>query len=265
MCGLLNRGNENLIPYAIRMLRYERDPRIYGGFRRAFGRRCGVHFMGLWDTVKSVGWIYNPLKFPFTMRNRIIMTIRHAVAIDERRCFYRQNLWGEAYPHQDVKEVWFAGAHGDVGGSYPPKESGLSQITLEWMIEEARSRGLLVRAGRYEEVVPRTAAATEARLPPPEPAREHGGYVPPDALGVVHEPLRGFWRLAELLPQRYQEAERDFATAWRIPLGRRRRIKPGSAVHQSVVDRVAAGAYRPSNLPEERTVVAWSRQRRGAP
>jgi uncharacterized protein (DUF2235 family) len=265
MCGLLPRGNENLIPYAMKMLKRERDPRVYGGFRRAFGRRCGVHFMGLWDTVKSVGWIYNPLKLPFTMRNPIVKTIRHAVAIDERRCFYRQNLWGDPLPHQDVQQVWFAGAHSDVGGSYPESESGLSQIALEWMIEEAAEHGLLVRARRYEEVVPRAGASRPAGVPAPASTRDDPGYVPPDPTGTLHGSLHGIWWLPELLPQRYMDRTRDFKAAWRIPRGRARHIEPGSAVHQSVIDRMRLSAYSPANLPAESTVVPWSARRRPGP
>jgi hypothetical protein len=31
------------------------------------------------------------------------------------------------------RQVWFAGNHSDIGGSYPENESRLSDITLEWM------------------------------------------------------------------------------------------------------------------------------------
>jgi hypothetical protein len=42
----------------------------------------------------------------------------------------------------DVKpfvQLWFAGNHSDIGGSYPETESRLSDIALRWMIEEATS------------------------------------------------------------------------------------------------------------------------------
>src|SRR5205823_5218926 len=35
------------------------------------------------------------------------------------------NLWFE--------QVWFAGNHSDIGGSYPENESRLSDIALDWM------------------------------------------------------------------------------------------------------------------------------------
>jgi hypothetical protein len=34
--------------------------------------------------------------------------------------------------------VRFSGARSDVGGGYPEKESGLSNIALEWMLDELR-------------------------------------------------------------------------------------------------------------------------------
>jgi hypothetical protein len=33
--------------------------------------------------------------------------------------------------------MWFAGNHSDIGGSYPEEESRLSDIALEWMVNEA--------------------------------------------------------------------------------------------------------------------------------
>ena len=39
--------------------------------------------------------------------------------------------------HKHFRQWWFAGNHSDIGGSYPETESRLSDIALEWMIEEA--------------------------------------------------------------------------------------------------------------------------------
>jgi hypothetical protein len=36
---------------------------------------------------------------------------------------------------QDIKQVWFASVHADIGGGYPENESGLSKFPLDWMIE----------------------------------------------------------------------------------------------------------------------------------
>src|SRR5713101_4776172 len=111
--GLLTQGNECLIPYAIRMIkRKEIDFKVAADFKKTFSRQCKPHFVGVWDTVSSVGWFYNAVRFPFTKatNNPDIHIVRHAVSIDERRTFFRQNLFGRPHdPQQDIKEVWFAG------------------------------------------------------------------------------------------------------------------------------------------------------------
>src|ERR1700677_171359 len=95
----------------------------------------------------------DPFKLAYTAVNPIMKNGRHALSIDERRCFFRNNLWGPALEGQAIKQVWFAGVHSDVGGSYPWQQSGLSQITMEWMLCEAVGLGLLVDAERARKVV----------------------------------------------------------------------------------------------------------------
>ena len=46
---------------------------------------------------------------------------------------------------QDVKQVWFAGVHSDIGGGYPESESGAAKFPLNWMVDEARLHGLVYR------------------------------------------------------------------------------------------------------------------------
>jgi len=255
-CGLLERRNDNLLPYALKIFKHDRRPHIYNGFKRTFSRKCEVHFLGVWDTVSSVGWIYDPLTLQFTMNNPIVKNVRHAIAIDERRCFYRQNLWGEGDDGQDVKQVWFAGAHCDVGGGYSEAESGPSQISLDWMIEEALQKGLVIDQDERSRVVP----------PRPTKKPEDEGYcAAPDASAPLHTSLKGPWWIAELIPKRYKDPRRDFKPSWRIPFGRRRFIKEGSMIHASVVERMDATRestkpYRPPRLPERRAVEPWTRR-----
>ena len=56
---------------------------------------------------------------------------RQALAIDEHRADFTPTPWAE---REGVKQVWFAGAHADVGGGY--ENHGLSDIALEWMMQE---------------------------------------------------------------------------------------------------------------------------------
>ena len=107
---------------------------------------CKPWFVGVWDTVSSVGWLENPLKLPYVTNNPDIQIGRHAIAIDERRAFFRNHLWRKADPPKaagpvDLKQVWFPGCHSDVGGGHPEAESGLAKLTLEWMIAEAKPAG----------------------------------------------------------------------------------------------------------------------------
>jgi uncharacterized protein (DUF2235 family) len=128
--GLLPRGNQNLVPYVVRLFNairkagtHEESDRarayweLCNAFRWTFvrpvpgssdDRRFHVHFLGVWDTVSSVGWVWDPLKFPYTAHNPSIAIIRHAVSVDERRWFFRQNLM-EQRGKQDFKELWFPG------------------------------------------------------------------------------------------------------------------------------------------------------------
>ena len=56
--GLLTEDNEALIPYAIRMIKSSRiDFQVAADFKKTFSRECKPHFLGLWDTVSSVGWV----------------------------------------------------------------------------------------------------------------------------------------------------------------------------------------------------------------
>ena len=71
---------------------------------------------------------------------------RHAISIDESRKNFPNVAWGfkngnyerPGQPH-GLKQIWFAGNHSDIGGSYPEAESRLSDIALEWMLEETQA------------------------------------------------------------------------------------------------------------------------------
>jgi uncharacterized protein (DUF2235 family) len=246
MFGLLCPGNDELIPYITRL--YAKKTRKAGGmthtfavaedFKATFCRPCPLHFVGVWDTVSSVGWIWSPLKLPYTAQNPDMVNGRHAVSIDERRCFFQNNLWGPALVGQNIKQVWFAGVHSDIGGSYLPSESGLSQITLEWMLCEAHSFGLLTDPNKAKRVLGRT--------PPPPP-------VPPNEQQQVHNSLSIRWWPAEILPRSYYDPVLKKAK-WRLPLASSRQIPNGSVLHETVRQKIADDPkYKPRNLPPNPT------------
>lgn len=267
MYGLISAGNEPLVPYAIRMLmaiqklqkggdaeETKRYFRLADEFRDTFCRSpCNPWFVGVWDTVSSVGWIENQLRLPFTADNPDIAIARHAIALDERRAFFRTNLWRPKPPPansgpKDLKQVWFAGVHCDVGGGYPEAESSASKIPLRWMIGEAVPKGLQVDAARLAIVL------GEGGGQPGE------NYVRPDVNGPLHESLTGAWQAAEFIPKRHFNAQTG---SWerRANRGRRRTIPPGSMVHESVYLR--AGDYA-SRLPPDAVRVCDEPAKEGA-
>lgn len=247
--GLLRPNTENLIPYA---RRYWRDSysdtgrEVAADFKRTLARECKPHFVGVWDTVSSVGWISNFKTFPYTRHNPDIAIFRHAVSIDERRCFFRQNLFEADLPTQDVKNVWFAGVHSDVGGGYPYDEIGLSQIAFEWMANEALQAKLQLDEDLLAVELGREVKPDVPRCSPPNPA------------GPLHESLSGFWWVCEFLPRKRWDAEsRQYH--WILRPAMPRTILDGADVHASVPDRMKLVAdYRPVNLPQNYKVVGQS-------
>lgn len=236
--GLLFPGHGQLVPYAMKIFKYERDVEIYKGFRRTFARRCPVRLLGLWDTVASLGWVYDPFSLQFTADNPAVRIVRHAVSIDERRMFYRQNLWGKGRDYQDIRQVWFAGVHGDVGGVYPADESGPARIALQWMIEQARTAGVEFDDRKLTRVLPPGSVTVAAPR--------------------LHQSLYGLWWLPEyLLPKPYKDPQDNFKTKLKFYRGARRYIGEGAVLHRSVLDRKATQAYDPPNLPQSFTVEPW--------
>jgi hypothetical protein len=65
----------------------------------------------------------------------------HAMALDEERLDFPVTRWQK---DPRIQEVWFTGAHSDVGGGYPAAECGLSDIALNWMMLKFQSVGVLL-------------------------------------------------------------------------------------------------------------------------
>jgi uncharacterized protein (DUF2235 family) len=164
--GLLGHGSNEMIPYALRLYKQldehsgteskiEEWKKLCADFRWTFARpmfdgdserRCRVHFVGLWDTVSSVGWVANPAKFPFTATNPSVSIIRHAVSIDERRAFFRQNLFHRATARQDLVEIWFPGSHCEVDGGYRPSLAPTQMFSRNYGV--CPSNGLFMRLSK---------------------------------------------------------------------------------------------------------------------
>ena len=259
MYGLLPRGSENLLPYVLRQFaearhRLEGDQEAFWDladeFRRTFARDAGtgtarrfpIHFMGVWDTVSSVGWVWDPQTFPFTTANPSVRTVRHAISLAERRAFFRQNRFSPSVKGQDLVELWFPGVHADVGGGYPESEGGLWREPFLWMLDEAKSSGLHVDQAAIQRVLGRSPAPARPWLEP------------------QHESLTRVWRPAEFFPKlRWDETR---GRKWpSLGLGRPRHLAADVRLHDSVRRRVrdAYPRYLPRN-PGFELALAAARQ-----
>ena len=112
-----------------------------------------VQMVGVWDTVGAMGvpgHLFSDLdqqKYGFldTTLSPKVQKAYHAISLDERRAPFMPTLWTnpDLSPRDNdaqMTQVWFPGVHCDVGGSY--SEQGLSNITLRWMVDNARANGL---------------------------------------------------------------------------------------------------------------------------
>ncbi|QRV72408.1 hypothetical protein RhiJN_00422 [Ceratobasidium sp. AG-Ba] len=201
--GLLPAGNHEQVTVAYDIYRTDSQEgyTMSDGFRDTFSRVVPIEFVGVWDSVSSVGLIRSH-SLPYAASNHIISTFRHAMALDEHRAWFVVDPWHipdidregrmrsimvRAFGHwhepnaqgvfarfihwlafgsqqpvaeiersdgqvgvpgdklfanskkkTNVKEVWFAGCHSDVGGSSVADTTphSLSNITLRWMVRE---------------------------------------------------------------------------------------------------------------------------------
>lgn len=149
-------------------------------FRQENGDRIPITLLGCWDTVGSLGipdvvswlpvngWINQKYRFHDTELSAIIQTACHGVAIDERRkalditpMMKSNNPAGQ---NQVVRQVWFPGVHGCVGGG-KRENRGLSDAALQWMIDEASQLGLAFDTRRIKDgIVPNHKSEYDDRL-----------------------------------------------------------------------------------------------------
>ncbi|KAF8517064.1 hypothetical protein BU17DRAFT_50241, partial [Hysterangium stoloniferum] len=144
--GLIYKGNEEQIPFAYELYA---DPKSDGStppsqplnlakrFKDTFSRKgVRVHFIGVWDTVSSIGIVRGP-NLPGTVKLDHTCYFRHALALDERRVKFlpeyacggvmvdesnenptllKKTQRSPKIPH--IKEVWFPGTHSDIHPSF---------------------------------------------------------------------------------------------------------------------------------------------------
>lgn len=164
-CGLLRPEQGNLVRYATRLYNQKGNDEEAAGFAATYARCCPVHCIGIWDTVASLGYLYRNRRFFNAKLSSEVTYGYHALAIDERRPKFEPLLWNEdrIESHQTIEQVWFPGAHADVGGGY--EDRALAEISLQWLTHRAADRGLRLK--------------NDLDIPQP-----------PDPAGTMHEPWK---------------------------------------------------------------------------
>lgn len=123
-----------------------------------------VYFLGIWDCVNSVAVLERTAPLPMPVVGTATH-VRHAVAIDERRVKFKAALLAQdkedaEHNHEDIKEVWFPGCHGDVGGGWPaskdnPFDNGKEMTFWErvkhfWTTRKSKGPGKALGADRLQ-------------------------------------------------------------------------------------------------------------------
>lgn len=176
-CGILDRKHARQYRPATRLYQSEDDPTAPGPvkFRKDFclygDESIDVQFLGVWDTVGALGIPLRGLRtltrakhqFHDTELSGAVRNACQALAVDEHRAPFEPAIWeNKRKDGQHVEQVWFAGAHSDVGGGYAKVRRGkvlpgqseweeqLSDISLGWMMEKAEAAGLAFDQGVVE-------------------------------------------------------------------------------------------------------------------
>jgi len=116
--------------------------------------------VAVWDTVGSLGIPayagdkrMDVFRFVDTKLSDKVERGFHAMAIDEMRRDFPVTRWE---PRDRVEQVWFVGAHADVGGGYPASQSRLSDTALGWMMKKLSGQGVAFAAPLVSRLDPQT-------------------------------------------------------------------------------------------------------------
>ncbi len=102
-----------------------------------------IKFLGVFDTVASIGTLnldndeipVSDVVFEDRYISPEIENALHLLALDEKRKAFLPTLMNK---EDRVTEVWFSGAHSDIGGGY--RKDGLSDIPLQFMMDYIREK-----------------------------------------------------------------------------------------------------------------------------
>ena len=153
-CGVLRTPAPDRIEQAYALYRRRDDASHPRGiearlFRRMHAHETRLRCIGVWDTVGALGipgggfrwlnrrWAFHDVHLSGTVDNAF-----QALAADEERKVFVPALWRRQPESngQRLEQVWFAGAHSNVGGGYA--DAGLSDLAFLWMAQRAAECGL---------------------------------------------------------------------------------------------------------------------------
>ncbi len=188
-----------------------------------------IRFMGIWDTVEALGWpdfkqdVGEPnTRYADQLCN--IENISHAVSIDDDRAriftpilltqrHFIEETCDRSQTDPVVKEVWFSGAHSDVGGGY--EDTQIGGISLNWMLGQMQMAGLNLL---------------------PQDTKVYGNY-----LDKTHDPEKGLFGLI------YRKQTRNIQKITSSPdyVTHKGQLNPPLNIHQSVLDRICTKSPEP--------------------
>ncbi|EEP75572.1 conserved hypothetical protein [Uncinocarpus reesii 1704] len=259
--GLLSQGNEEMVRFVFASFSEVQNARgkkvktpleleheeYLQKFKRTFCRPdVRVHFLGLFDCVNSVA----QFEIPFRRQSyRYIAQspakhIRHAVSIHERRLKFKPALFAydEQSLHADIKEVWFAGNHCDVGGGFRYEGNSkhlLSDVSLAWMVDEVN---------KLEDAPAGKLAFQQSILEGLGHNISFGGIIgkvsPPDKTTRAKKPMKANFWVLEILPffTRLELEHGEWNPRyWPPNFGAARDIPRDAAIHPSVERMFKAG------------------------
>ncbi|WP_296417454.1 T6SS phospholipase effector Tle1-like catalytic domain-containing protein [Pseudooctadecabacter sp.] len=216
-----------------------------------------IRFRRVWHNLKTT---FSPIELSThrsTTINPALRYVIHAMAIDDKRTFFRPLLW-QGTKHkthrrqrkakdQIVRQVWFAGYHGDIGGSAREDRSGVGKITLAWAMDQMDMIGEKWewrRAFKPREVLGKGTGkhrySVDGRI---KPGPDYGAH--------LHNSMTAFWRIFELIPKTIKRrSARARGFPWYLPLSEPRQVPDDMPIHRSVFDRREDGrrCYRPVNI-----------------
>ncbi|MBF0445733.1 MAG: DUF2235 domain-containing protein [Magnetococcales bacterium] len=199
-----------------------------------------IRFLGVFETVASIGLPnlkdnkkpVSDVVFEDRGLSEHVQEALHMLCLDDKRTAFMPTLF--SYDPDRVTEVWFAGAHSDVGGGY--RYDGLSDVTLQFLLNEITRRKIGLKYRMPVDIDYDTKECRQLKLTFDDMDMD------PKPLGKSHEQDRS-WLL------KWTTCDRDMRVHSDDPEMRHK--LPPPIVHFSVLERIFGDSdYRPVSMSE---------------